>query len=195
MPVTPETTAPTVWTLMADDVLGPAPRSGGADPDDRAELFGAGCPSRRLLDTVTSRWGVLVLLALDQRTMRYGELHRYIAGISEKMLAQTLRAFEAEGLLRRESAGTVPPRVDYSLTDRGRQAAAVVTPLVRWVGQDTVATARRTAAPPKPRSATAALRVERSDPAREPGLRQRGQPQPAALSLSLARDRCYLALP
>ncbi|WP_205849887.1 winged helix-turn-helix transcriptional regulator [Nakamurella flava] len=143
MPVTDTTTAPTVWARMAADVLGPEGATGGSADDGRDALFGVGCPSRRLLDTITSRWGVLVVLALSERSMRWGELHRFIDGISEKMLAQTLRALESEGLVHRASAGTVPPRVDYSLTDRGRQAAAVVEPLVRWVGQDTVATARR----------------------------------------------------
>lgn len=145
MPVTPsqQDDGPdgTVWTVMAAQVarsVGPGTRpADGSEPGP--ELFGPGCPSRRLLDTVTSRWGVLVLLALSRRTMRWGELHRFVAGVSEKMLAQTLRAFEADGLVHRESAGTVPPRVDYTLTPRGRRAAELVLPLVRWAGEETVA--------------------------------------------------------
>ena len=98
--------------------------------------FAAKCASRIVLDHVTSKWGVLVTVALTQDTMRWSELHTYIEGISEKMLAQTLRTLEADGFVLRESAGTVPPRVDYSLTPLGRELAEVLIPLVRWVGDN-----------------------------------------------------------
>lgn len=91
------------------------------------------CPSRRLLDHIMSRWGVLVLLALEPRTLRWAELRRTIDGISEKMLAQTLQTLAADGLVRREARPVVPPHVEYSLTDDGREVAALIGPLVDWV--------------------------------------------------------------
>jgi DNA-binding HxlR family transcriptional regulator len=96
--------------------------------------FAANCASRQVLDHVTSKWGVLVLVALAEGPMRWGGLRRYVEGISEKMLAQTLRTLEADGFVLRESAGTVPPRVEYSLTPLGAELGEVMIPFVRWVG-------------------------------------------------------------
>src|ERR1700742_3632020 len=95
--------------------------------------FAPDCPARILLDHVTSRWGVLILVALADGTMRWGELRRWAQGISEKMLAQTLRTLEADGLVLREQRPVVPPHVDYSLTDRGRELSALLVPLMEWV--------------------------------------------------------------
>ncbi len=99
-----------------------------------ANVFAAGCASRVVLDHVTSKWGVLVIVALTETSLRWGELRRGIEGISEKMLAQTLRTLEADGLVHRDAQPTIPPRVDYSLTDRGHELAGHLLPLVRWVG-------------------------------------------------------------
>ena len=91
------------------------------------------CPDTRLLvEHVTSKWGVLVLLALDGRTLRWSELKREIAGVSEKMLIQTLQTLESDGLVRREALPVVPPHVEYSLTDEGHEAVALLAPLVQW---------------------------------------------------------------
>ncbi|MCS5734130.1 winged helix-turn-helix transcriptional regulator [Herbiconiux daphne] len=109
-----------------------------ADEPPATTPFASNCPSRVVLDHVTSKWGVLVVVALSRRSMRWGELHRYVEGISEKMLAQTLRLLEGDGFVLRESQGTVPPRVDYSLTERGRELGELLIPLVQWVS-DTVA--------------------------------------------------------
>ena len=95
--------------------------------------FSPDCPTRVLLDHITSRWGILILLALSSRTMRWGELRRWAQGISEKMLAQTLRTLEADGLVLREQRPVIPPHVDYSLTDRGRELAVLLLPLMEWV--------------------------------------------------------------
>jgi DNA-binding HxlR family transcriptional regulator len=92
----------------------------------------AGCPSRVVLDHVTSKWGVLVLVALSAETLRWGELRRRAQGISEKMLAQTLRTLEDDGLVHRDPHPVIPPRVDYSLTARGRELADLLLPLVEW---------------------------------------------------------------
>ena len=95
----------------------------------------AACPSRVVLDHVTSRWGVLLLVALSDGTLRWGELRRRVEGISEKMLAQTLRVLEADGFVRRQAQPTIPPRVDYRLTDRGREITELLIPLMHWIVQ------------------------------------------------------------
>jgi DNA-binding HxlR family transcriptional regulator len=100
-------------------------------------VFVPNCPSRVLLDHVTSRWGVLVLVALSEGTMRWSEIRRRLQGVTEKMLAQTLHALEADGLVLREAHPVIPPRVDYSLSSRGREAAALLLPLVEWVTVNT----------------------------------------------------------
>lgn len=96
-------------------------------------ILPANCPSRTVLDHVTSKWGVLVLVALTEQSLRWGELRRVVQGISEKMLAQTLRVLEADGFISREAQPTIPPRVDYSLTDRGRDLTERLLPLMDWI--------------------------------------------------------------
>jgi DNA-binding HxlR family transcriptional regulator len=112
-------------------------------------IFPAGCPSRTVLDHVTSKWGVLILVALSQGPQRWSELRRRAEGISEKMLAQTLKTLEADGFVRRDAQPIIPPRVDYSLTDSGRELAAVMLPLVAWIAEhaeDVMAQSSRKAA-------------------------------------------------
>ncbi len=96
-------------------------------------VYDPACPARAVLEHVTSRWGVLALGALQERTYRFSELRRRIGGVSEKMLAQTLQTLDRDGLVRREVYPQVPPRVEYSLTGRGREAAALIGALVTWV--------------------------------------------------------------
>src|SRR6478672_254312 len=96
-------------------------------------IFPAGCPSRVVLDHVTSKWGVLVLVSLSDGPQRWSELRRRAEGISEKMLAQTLRTLEADGFVHRDAQPVIPPRVDYSLTDRGTELVALLLPLFGWV--------------------------------------------------------------
>jgi DNA-binding HxlR family transcriptional regulator len=91
------------------------------------------CPSRGILEHVTSRWGVLVLAALLDRSYRFSELRRHVGGVSEKMLAQTLQALERDGFVIRDAQPVIPPRVDYSLTPLGRDVAAQVHSLAHWV--------------------------------------------------------------
>ena len=96
-------------------------------------IFPAGCPSRTVLDHVSSKWGVLILVALWNGPQRWSELRRRAEGISEKMLAQTLKTLEGDGFVRRDAQPVIPPRVDYSLTGRGRGLVAVLLPLVTWI--------------------------------------------------------------
>lgn len=92
-----------------------------------------GCPCRLLPEHVTSKWGVLVLLRLGgPGTLRWAEPKRSVEGVSEKMLILTLRTLEADGLVLREALPVVPPHVEYSLTDDGREATALLAPLVAW---------------------------------------------------------------
>jgi DNA-binding HxlR family transcriptional regulator len=95
------------------------------------------CPHRLVLEHVTSRWAVLILSALLDRPYRFGELRREINGVggravSEKMLAQTLQTLERDGLVHRDAKPVIPPRVDYWLTDLGREAAQQVRALALW---------------------------------------------------------------
>jgi DNA-binding HxlR family transcriptional regulator len=102
------------------------------EPAQLPLVFAANCPSRIVLDHVTSKWGVLVLVSLSQGPQRWSELRRRAEGISEKMLAQTLKILEKDGFVRRDAQLIIPPRVDYSLTDRGRELATLLVPLVAW---------------------------------------------------------------
>ncbi|KAF1036278.1 MAG: HTH-type transcriptional activator HxlR [Herbaspirillum frisingense] len=99
----------------------------------RGELFSADCPSRSVLKHITSRWGVLVLVALLPGTHRFSDLRRKIGGISEKMLAQTLQDLEGDGLILRKSYDVVPPHVDYTLSPLGQEAAQRVEALTDWI--------------------------------------------------------------
>src|SRR6476620_2211555 len=108
-------------------------------------IFPAGCPSRTVLDHVTSKWGVLILVALSEGPQRWSELRRRAEGISEKMLAQTLKTLEADGFVRRDAQPIIPPRVDYSLTGSGEELAALMLPLVAWVAEHAEAIVNRPA--------------------------------------------------
>jgi DNA-binding HxlR family transcriptional regulator len=99
----------------------------------RGELFAAECPSREVFRHVTSLWGVLVLIALRDGTLRFSDLRRKATGVSEKMLAQTLQGLEADGFVARKSYPVVPPRVEYSLTAMGREVAEQVATLADWI--------------------------------------------------------------
>jgi DNA-binding HxlR family transcriptional regulator len=96
------------------------------------DLLDRNCPSRQVLDRIGDRWSVLVVHILGDGPKRYGELARAADGVSQKMLTQTLRALERDGLLSRTVHATVPPRVDYELTDLGRSLLATIRPLTVW---------------------------------------------------------------
>jgi DNA-binding HxlR family transcriptional regulator len=101
----------------------------GREPD----VMVAACPSRRVLSHVTSRWGVLALIALRNETVRFSVLRRRIGGISERMLAQTLQRLETDGFVARRAYDVVPPHVEYSLTPIGEEVAAKVADLATWI--------------------------------------------------------------
>ena len=99
----------------------------------RGELLSAECPSREVLKHVTSRWGVLLLVVLMGGMHRFSDLRRKVGGVSEKMLAQTLKWLEADGFVHREAFPTVPPHVEYTLTPLGRQVGLRVEALADWI--------------------------------------------------------------
>ncbi|BES87022.1 putative HTH-type transcriptional regulator YtfH [Pectobacterium araliae] len=91
------------------------------------------CPSRQILSHVTSRWGVLILIALLDDTHRFSQLRRRIGGVSERMLAQTLQWLESDGFVLRTAYPVVPPHVEYSLTTLGKEVGERVKALAVWI--------------------------------------------------------------
>ncbi|OTG68103.1 transcriptional regulator [Acinetobacter sp. ANC 4470] len=91
------------------------------------------CPSREILEHLTTKWSVLVLRCLSDGIHRFSELRQRIDGVSEKMLAQTLRVLEKDGFLIRTVYPVVPPKVEYQLTILGSQAAEKLNHLIGWI--------------------------------------------------------------
>lgn len=97
------------------------------------EVFKANCPTQRVLETIADKWSVIVIYALSQtETRRYSELQRLIEGISQKMLTQTLRKLERDGLVARHVYPVVPPRVEYSLTPLGQTLTELLKDICKW---------------------------------------------------------------
>jgi DNA-binding HxlR family transcriptional regulator len=99
----------------------------------KGNVLAADCPSRPVLQHMTSRWGTLVMITLMTGTHRFSALRRKVGGVSERMLAQTLQLLEADGMVMREAHNVVPPHVDYSLTPLGQQAAGHLLALTGWI--------------------------------------------------------------
>ncbi|MEU0797482.1 helix-turn-helix domain-containing protein [Amycolatopsis sp. NPDC005961] len=97
------------------------------------DVFAQACTSRATLEHITGRWGILAMAALHDGTLRFNALRRRVSGVSEKMLAQTLQALERDGFVHREAQPTIPPKVEYSLTPRGRRTAALLLTLIEDV--------------------------------------------------------------
>lgn len=110
-----------------------------------ADVFSRDCPSRTVMDTVAGRWGTLALVALGEGPYRFNALRRRVDGVSEKMLSQTLQALERDGLVIRDVQSTIPPKVEYSLTEFGRQVASRLFDLIEFLegSIDEVLDARR----------------------------------------------------
>ncbi|MDN3356143.1 helix-turn-helix domain-containing protein [Actinomadura sp. DC4] len=103
------------------------------EPVVRFDAFAASCPSRRLLDTISNKWASLTIVALGLGgRMRYSELSARIEGVSQKMLTQTLRNLERDGLLTRTVTPSVPVRVDYELTPLGMSLLEPMHHLKEW---------------------------------------------------------------
>lgn len=100
---------------------------------ERGNVLSAHCPSRQILNHLTSKWGILVMTALHGKTKRFSELKREIEGVNERMLSKTLQELEIDGMILRKSFHTVPPHVEYSLTAQGQQASEYIQILVNWL--------------------------------------------------------------
>jgi DNA-binding HxlR family transcriptional regulator len=96
------------------------------------DAFLATCPARQLLDRINDKWVTLVISALADGPQRYSDLSRRIAGVSQKMLTQTLRSLERDGLLTRSVTPSVPVRVDYELTPLGRTLMPLIAAIKSW---------------------------------------------------------------
>ncbi|MCC3735195.1 helix-turn-helix transcriptional regulator [Rouxiella badensis] len=102
-------------------------------PFRKGELLDLNCPSREILQHIASRWGILVLIALDRETLRFSELRKKISGISEKMLSQTLQTFEKDGFIHRTMLPVMPPHTEYRLTPLGLEVYEQVIHLSDWI--------------------------------------------------------------
>lgn len=99
-------------------------------------LYCASCPCRDVLDLVASKWSTLIIGRLDDGPHRFGQLRRAVPGITQKMLTQTLRRLEQDGLVdRRVLAQMRPPQVEYSLTELGRSVTAPLAAIGAWAEQ------------------------------------------------------------
>jgi DNA-binding HxlR family transcriptional regulator len=100
------------------------------------DVYAKDCPSRQVLDRIGDTWSVLIVVLLGDGAQRYTTLARRIEGISPKMLTQTLRGLERDGLISRTVHAVVPPRVDYALTDLGRSLLGLVRGLEGWAQEN-----------------------------------------------------------
>ena len=120
-------------------------RSPAASPDGRFDVMAPACPTRQVVSTIGDQWTLLVLYALEHGgTLRFSQLQRQVPGITQKMLTQTLRHLERDGVVRRDVVPTVPVTVSYTLTPLGRSLAAAVATMRTWAydHMDEIAAAR-----------------------------------------------------
>ena len=96
------------------------------------DVYNAHCPTRMVLDRIADKWTVLIVGALENKTKRFGELRREVGGVSQKMLTQTLRGLERDGLVTRVVYASVPPKVEYSLTELGKTLVRTLEAIREW---------------------------------------------------------------
>ncbi len=96
------------------------------------DVYNERCPTRILLDRIADKWTVLVIGALEHKTKRFGQLRREIGGVSQKMLTQTLRGLERDGIVTRRVYASVPPKVEYSLTELGHTLVHILEAIRAW---------------------------------------------------------------
>ena len=99
------------------------------------DAFRRSCPSQAILKTLASKWVNLVIVALRAGTLRHGQLARKLEGITPKMLTQTLRILERDGLVKRQMFQVIPPKVEYQLTELGQSLAGLMDQIRAWSEQ------------------------------------------------------------
>lgn len=99
---------------------------------ERGNVYAADCPTRLLLDRIADKWTVLLLTTLADGPMRFNALKRRIEGVSQKMLSQTLRQIERDGLVTRTVEATVPVSVTYAITPLGQALVQALRPMIDW---------------------------------------------------------------
>ncbi len=112
----------------------PAAGKPAAEPivDFHGDIFDPDCPTRVVLDRIGDKWTVLVISSLAVSTLRFSQLRTQIGGVAPKVLTQTLRALERDGIVVRTVFAEVPPRVEYSLTEYGCPLAQVLDAMKAW---------------------------------------------------------------
>jgi DNA-binding HxlR family transcriptional regulator len=103
-----------------------------ATTEARGNVCSEMCGSRQVLDLIADKWAVIVIYVLAAGTRRFGELQRSVGGVSQKMLTQTLRGLERDGLVDRKVYPVIPPRVEYSLSPLGETLVEPLSALCRW---------------------------------------------------------------
>ena len=96
------------------------------------DVFDRNCPTRQVLDCIADKWTVLIIHRLSEGTLRFAQLRRAVDGISQKVLTKTLRELEKDGIVTRRLYASVPPKVEYSLTDLGRSLCNLVEGICTW---------------------------------------------------------------
>ena len=98
----------------------------------KPDIYNPNCPTRLILDRIADKWTVLIIGQLSSGTFRFNELKRSIPGITQKMLTQTLKGLERDGIVIREIYATIPPKVEYTLTKMGKSLINVVEAIREW---------------------------------------------------------------
>jgi len=96
------------------------------------DVFDSHCPTRQVLDRIADKWTVLIIRRLSNGTLRFAQLRRAVDGISQKVLTNTLRGLERDGIVTRRIYASVPPKVEYSLTTLGRSLCGLVEGICGW---------------------------------------------------------------
>jgi len=112
--------------------------------DGGFDVLAAACPTRQVMSRIGDKWTLLTLFALGDQTLRFSELRREVEGVSQKMLTQTLRGLERDGLVSRRVYATVPPKVEYAVTPLGASLQRVIAEMRAWAygHMDEIAAAR-----------------------------------------------------
>ncbi|WP_312596552.1 helix-turn-helix domain-containing protein [Brevundimonas sp.] len=98
----------------------------------RGDVFAADCPTRQLLDRIADKWSTLVLIVLGQGPIRFNALKQRVDGVSQKMLSQTLKSLERDGLVSRSVVASVPVSVTYAVTPLGMTLMAAMQSMIDW---------------------------------------------------------------